>query len=218
MKRCFFWIITIITLLFCFSCGKKDIKKYTQEEITEAVKKILSLPEMTEQNWVELEALVKESKNKSYYFTYSEKCINDAIKNKHWRLLILFRKYGYPINANSKWDVIEKKELNYKPDDILKFYSIAGFEIDNYVVRTALKTNYDLAVVLMKNMPKNKRDFINWKDALNDPKMLRAAMDAGFVDFDRALLECEKSSSPDIEVFNKLLRWKRQTSKVWTLY
>lgn len=212
-------IIGIFLLLFVSSCGKKEAKYLTEDEQREAVVKLLKKASLTEAEWNDLENYLKPENRKSLYLL-CEKDMDDAIKNKNWRLLKIATKhgFGFKINESWRWDVIENKGVNYNGDDILKFYSIAGFEINDYVVRTALKTNYDLAVFLMKNMPKNKRDFINWKGALNDPKMLRAAMDAGFVDFDRALLECEKSSSPDIEVFNKLLRWKRQTSKVWTLY
>lgn len=219
MKSYMSIIIGIFLLLFVSSCGKKEAKYLTEDEQIEAVVKLLKKASLTEAEWNDLENYLKPENRKSLYLL-CEKDMDDAIKNKNWRLLKIATKhgFGFKINKSWRWDVIENKGVNYNGDDILKFYSSAGFEIDDYVVRTALKTNYDLAVFLLKNMPKNKRDFINWKGALNDPKMLRAAMDAGFVDFDRALLECEKSSSPDIEVFNKLLRWKRQTSKVWTLY
>ena len=50
--------------------------------------------------------------------------------------------------------------------------------------------------------------------------LLHSAVKVGFVDNERALQLCHHiDCEPDnFELFNYLLNWKRQTSKVWTLY
>lgn len=56
---------------------------------------------------------------------------------------------------------------------------------------------------------------MNWPN----PYLLQTAYRAGLIDDDKALLEFERHFRVEnTDLFNELLRLKRQSSKVWTLY
>lgn len=214
-------IIGIFLLLFVSSCGKKEAKYLTEDEQREAVVKLLKKASLTEAEWNDLENYLKPENRKSLYLL-CEKDMDDAIKNKNWRLLKIATKhgFGFKINKSWRWDVIENKGVNYNGDDVLKFYSITGLAIDSIVIYRTIKKDYKMGVQLLRNMPKKNRSYISF----NYPKIIQAGLETGMIDNDRALLECEKilkfddPDSFDRELFNKLLKQKRQTSKVWTLY
>ena len=216
MKNFVFIMLVLFSLFFVVSCGKKDdTKDLSEQEQIDAVNKLLRKTSLTEDEWTELEYYLKAENRKSLAII-CEKDMDDAIKNKNWRLLKIATKhgFGFKINNSWRWDVIENKEFNYNGDDILEFYSIVGFEINDLVFNKAIENDYKIGVLLLRNMPEKNRSYIRF----SDPKKIQAALEIGMIDQDRALLECEKINSVDKKLFNKLLKWKRQTSKVWTLY
>lgn len=213
--------------------SKKYIWDSNKTTAVNELKKILSQSQIKNQDWRKLDVLLNIIKGDDGFINKISVYCDEAVKNKNWELLKLLRK-NHCLSYQYSKDIIEKKELNYSPGDILKYYTVTNEKFQKYDVWDCKKTDLKTVKFIMSNLAAEEdRKF--WKDIWkegNDTRkyiekhnvpeaiLLHSAVKIGFVDNERALQLCHQiDCEPDnFELFNYLLNWKRQTSKVWTLY
>ena len=101
MKNFVFIMLVLFSLFFVVSCGKKDdTKDLSEQEQIDAVNKLLRKTSLTEDEWTELEYYLKAENRKSLAII-CEKDMDDAIKNKNWRLLKIATKHGFGFKINN---------------------------------------------------------------------------------------------------------------------
>lgn len=234
MKKIMFFLIGILFAVFCMSCGKKDVGKYTSEELTVKIEEILSKPRFTEAEWKELDMLLSLANtrdceytdnlnhSKSYKPQIRRQHRDKAVQTKNWRLLELLARNRLLWCA---YYVNQLKNLNYSDEDILKLFTLPNQEIDYTLV--VKFQNVELLKLFIPRLPEKERNFFKnrfWEDeevklGKDNPFLLQGVYRAGLIDDDKALLECERHFLVEnTDFFNELLRRKRQSSKVWTLY
>ena len=123
--------------------------------------------------------------------------------------------------------------MNYSHGDILKYYTVTNEKFEYCDVWDCKKTDLNTIKFIMENLAAGE-DREYWQDIWKDENkrkyiknhnvpeviLLHAAAKIGFVDNERALQLCHQiDCEPDnFKLLNYLLKWKQQTSKVWTLY
>lgn len=237
MKKIMVSLIGILLVACCMSCGRKDAGKkkevsYTAEELTVKIEGILSKTQFTEEEWKDLDMLLSRTKGCEYTDNINPPVSNaktqicrrhrdNAVQTKNWRLIELLRRH------NLLWGkdyVLQLKHLNYSDEEILKFLALTQESIEDWWVIKI--QDVELLKLLLPRLSEKERDFFKnefWNDEVkfekDNPFLLQGIYRGGLIDDDKALLECEKHFRiENTDLFNELLRRKRQSSKVWTLY
>ena len=223
----------IITAVKNLRNSKKSIWDSNKTTAVNELKKILSQSQIKNQDWRKLDVLLSIIQGDDKFTNKISVYCDEAVKNKNWELLKLLRK-NHCLSYQYSKDIIEKEELNYSHGDILKYYTVTNEKFNKYDVWDCKKTDLNTIKFIMSNLTEDEdRKF--WQDMWqegNDSRkyikkhnvpeiiLLQAGLEIGFVDLERAMyllleIDCE---SNNFELLNLLLKWKRQTSKVWTLY
>ena len=246
MKKIFFYLIGIFVAVCCMSCGEKEVGfSAKSEKLTKKLDKILSKPQFTEDDWKNIDKMLSTGwfyVNERIPITFKEnQCPifrklhrDNAVKTKNWRLLKLLAHHG--LLKTTVEEILKLKSLNYSIEDVLKFITLANYQVSlSDIVKFQ---DIEMIQRLMPRLPEDIRTFLrdefweyesqehdySWKDGLikyrkDNPLLLLGSYRAGLIDEDRALLECEKHfRMENNDLFNELLRRKRENSKVWTLY
>ena len=218
---CAIWVlflIVIVPTLFSVSLGSCHAKN--EQKTDDRLKTLSGKRERTEKEWEELNEILK-----SKYIGSDDECVRNAIANKDWRMLELLKKNHVSFKRDSLISCMNKKSL-YSAEDVARLFAIADRNIDiDDVIEAHKAKNYKLALRLLQYLPNYKKtddsqSYLSWIDA----PMLRTMLQEESIDRNQALkLLGEKIfhksySDNDWELFKELLRWKKENSKVWTLY
>ena len=225
---CAIWVLfcgIVFTLLISRSCSSSPKTEYEiRREMDDRLKTLSSKSERTEKEWEELNEILK-----SKYIGSDDECVRNAIANKDWRMLELLKKNHVSFKRDSLISCMNKKSL-YSAEDVARLFAIAGLSINiDDVIEAQKNREYSLAMALMQHVHGYRQTQINeftdnFIESI-DVEKLRSTLQKGSIERDNALMLLGKKiflrggcSDEDWQLFNELLRWKKENSKVWTLY
>lgn len=152
--------------------------------------------------WIMLIILAISGITGYYFYKEKNKSINEYSTKQLTKNIAIY--YDANISAEKDWDKAEKLFGAL-------YLRITPQEREEYILKAIVMKNQQLIDLL------HKKSYFDYKNM----KVLRAMLKHKLITHDQAICICENHFSEDKEILlflNELLKWKQQTSKVWTLY